>query len=399
MTPQNRSAYAVLVPSAHSTAAIGVIRSLGKAGYRVHAAAAEPVALGLRSRYAAQRVVHPPTGSPAFASWFADYVQRHQIAMIIPGGGFHPSHPVLRDYARLFPIGSDPAALEATLSKAELFARLAKGGEARRANLPPLLLVDFDRDLPAEVELAELPAPLFIKLDAALARDGAGDLVLRVDNAAEARRRLEPLAARYRKAMVQGYVPGRGAGAFLLRWNRQTRARMMHLRLHEMPHTGGASSLRRTWWHQAMMRDAELKLTHLDWQGVAMVEYRWDAATDRFYLMEINLRFWGSLHLALFAGVDFPRLLADAFFFDEIPENVVENTKQVICRNTLPFELGYLVSLWRDRDVPLVRKLYAGLEAVTLSLNPRVRNDLLFPGDRKLFFARLKDLAIGTYHI
>ena len=174
MTPQNRSAYAVLVPSAHSTAAIGVIRSLGKAGYRVHAAAAEPVALGLRSRYAAQRVVHPPTGSPAFASWFADYVQRHQIAMIIPGGGFHPSHPVLRDYARLFPIGSDPAALEATLSKAELFARLAQGGEARRANLPPLLLVDFDRDLPAEVELAELPAPLFIKLDAALARDGAG---------------------------------------------------------------------------------------------------------------------------------------------------------------------------------------------------------------------------------
>ena len=42
-----------------------------------------------------------------------------------------------------------------------------------------------------------------------------------------------------------------------------------------------------------------------------MVEYKVDAATGTPYLMEINGRFWGSLQLAIDAGVDFPALLVD----------------------------------------------------------------------------------------
>ena len=40
-----------------------------------------------------------------------------------------------------------------------------------------------------------------------------------------------------------------------------------------------------------------------------MVEFKWDQATDTFALLEINGRFWGSLPLALAAGVDFPYYL------------------------------------------------------------------------------------------
>ena len=50
-------------------------------------------------------------------------------------------------------------------------------------------------------------------------------------------------------------------------------------------------------------------LRAMHWEGVAMVEYRYDAAADRAVLMEVNGRFWGSLPLALHAGVDFPYLL------------------------------------------------------------------------------------------
>jgi protein-tyrosine-phosphatase len=42
-----------------------------------------------------------------------------------------------------------------------------------------------------------------------------------------------------------------------------------------------------------------------------MVEFRVDPETGRFWLMEINGRFWGSLPLAIFAGVDFPPALLD----------------------------------------------------------------------------------------
>ena len=46
--------------------------------------------------------------------------------------------------------------------------------------------------------------------------------------------------------------------------------------------------------------------------GVAMVEYRYDPASRRYVFMEINGRFWGSLQLAIDAGVDFPALLVAA---------------------------------------------------------------------------------------
>jgi predicted ATP-grasp superfamily ATP-dependent carboligase len=50
-------------------------------------------------------------------------------------------------------------------------------------------------------------------------------------------------------------------------------------------------------------------LRDFKWNGVAMVEYKLDAYSGVPYLMEINGRFWGSLQLAIDAGVDFPNLL------------------------------------------------------------------------------------------
>ena len=389
MTPEQRRDKAVLVPAAHSMGAIGVIRSLGRAGYRVHAAAVDPRALGLASRYASEAVVHPPLSSPEFPRWFDDYVERHRIGLIIPGGGFDLGAPFAAGHERLFPFTGGPAQTAIAGSKYRLFERLIEAGGPAGAHLPPSLLVDLAAPLPSEDALAALGAPLFVKLDGALRRrDGAGDEVLRCAGPAAAREALGRLAEDYSHALVQGYVAGKGVGAFLLRWDGRTVARMMHRRLHEMPHTGGASSLRESWWDAAIMADAEAKLAAIDWQGVAMVEYRHDATTGDFRLMEMNLRFWGSLHLALHAGVDFPRLLADSFFGDP-PAGLVEGRTGIVCRNTLPYELGYLVSLWRDREVPAARKAWSLVEAVLLTLDPRVRSDLLYPGDRGLFWKQL----------
>lgn len=43
-----------------------------------------------------------------------------------------------------------------------------------------------------------------------------------------------------------------------------------------------------------------------------MVEFKVEEETGIHYLMEVNGRFWGSLQLAVDAGVDFPRLLVGA---------------------------------------------------------------------------------------
>ena len=59
-------------------------------------------------------------------------------------------------------------------------------------------------------------------------------------------------------------------------------------------------------------RACDALLDRLEWQGVAMVECKRDLDRGGWRAMEINGRFWGSLQLAVDAGVDFPRLLAAA---------------------------------------------------------------------------------------
>src|SRR5690606_2853052 len=61
---------------------------------------------------------------------------------------------------------------------------------------------------------------------------------------------------------------------------------------------------------QLLDRCVEL-LRRFNWEGVAMIECKVSAATGIPYIMEINGRFWGSLQLAIDAGVDFPRLLVE----------------------------------------------------------------------------------------
>jgi predicted ATP-grasp superfamily ATP-dependent carboligase len=54
---------------------------------------------------------------------------------------------------------------------------------------------------------------------------------------------------------------------------------------------------------------AHTLLKALNWFGVAMVEFKMDPRDGIPKLMEINPRFWGSLSLAVAAGVNFPYLL------------------------------------------------------------------------------------------
>jgi len=113
--------------------------------------------------------------------------------------------------------------------------------------------------------------------------------------------------------LVQERVVGAGIGVFLLLWDGEVRAAFAHRRIREKPPSGGVSVL-----SESVALDPELLarsvalLRDFDWCGVAMVEYKVDERTGIPYLMEVNGRFWGSLQLAIDAGVDFPTILVDA---------------------------------------------------------------------------------------
>ncbi len=107
--------------------------------------------------------------------------------------------------------------------------------------------------------------------------------------------------------LVQRRITGPGIGVFVLRWNGRSVATFAHRRIREFPPSGGVSvTCESIELSPALRAKAESLLAELDWSGVAMVEFKLDSATGEPYLMEVNPRFWGSLQLAIDAGVDFP---------------------------------------------------------------------------------------------
>jgi len=119
--------------------------------------------------------------------------------------------------------------------------------------------------------------------------------------------------------LVQGRIEGPGEGVFMARWGGKTIARFAHRRLREKPPAGGVSVYRESIIPDAAVVAAcERLLDALDWEGVAMIEGKRDLASGAWRVMEINGRFWGSLQLAIDAGVDFPSLLVRAVLGDQV---------------------------------------------------------------------------------
>jgi predicted ATP-grasp superfamily ATP-dependent carboligase len=108
--------------------------------------------------------------------------------------------------------------------------------------------------------------------------------------------------------MLQEYCPGVGLGQFFFMHQGRAVRRFQHMRVAEWPPEGGFSSvcdgipLERF----QSLQDKSIKLLQkIGWEGVAMIEYRYDAVRDRAVLMEINGRFWGSYPLAVASGAGF----------------------------------------------------------------------------------------------
>jgi len=394
MTPAQRARLPVLVPDVHAIGMIGVVRSLGKAGYPVHACASRADALGLSSNFASKSTRCPAYDDPQFLIWLDNYVRDHDIRAIVPSEAFLLAiRPVFDRYAPLLPVRPDEDFVYEAFSKPAVLLRLLESPDSA-AHLPPTLFVQDGDPLPTEAQVEALGLPIFVKGDGTDARIGNDNIVTRADSANEALERIVRLRERYRRVLVQGFVPGQGTGAYFLVHQGEIRQEFMNRCLHEVPHTGGFCSLRDSWWHDAMIEDARRKIRHLGWEGIAMLEYRWDPDTDRFWFIELNARFWGALHVALYAGVDFPTQLLDTFHRATV-RRVKEFPLGMQVRYTVPFEVGYVMSRWRDRGLPLVERLRSVAGWFARFLHPGIRSDLLYPGDRKLYLLQWRAFLRG----
>jgi protein-tyrosine-phosphatase len=109
------------------------------------------------------------------------------------------------------------------------------------------------------------------------------------------------------EVLVQEYCPGYGVGIEMLIHGGECVAAFQHRRLKEAPITGGVAVMAIAEEPTPDLAQASFDLLRaLQWEGVAMVEFRVNPENGRAVLMEVNGRYWGTSSLPFLAGVDFP---------------------------------------------------------------------------------------------
>lgn len=290
---------------------LSVVRELGAAGVPVIAVAVDPQAIGQVSRYAhaAELIRHPrqPEGlaeiralgerhgagfmltvSEGNVKWLIDHAD--QLSCIRPLVPPAESFAIVLDKVRTL------AAAEAVGIKVPRSACPASWAEVEE--------IARSFRFPAVLKWAD-PNIMFEPL-----KKHGLDMV-KADYVYTAEEFLA-VAARYRPMgqwpLMQEYCAGAGLGQFFYMHRGEAVRRFQHVRVAEWPPEGGFSSVCDGVpldQFRALQDKSIQLLRHIGWEGLAMVEYRYDPATGEAVLMEVNGRFWGSFPLAMYSGAKF----------------------------------------------------------------------------------------------
>ena len=342
----------VIVTDAHSNPALAAVRSLGQHGFRV-TVVAEDGRLNLAgvSRFATRVIVAPrAAGEPAaYAHTVLDELGRERYALLVPVTDTTVAIISRRRdaFAALTRVAlPDAAALEYALDK---MATVRLASEADVAVPPTRTFGSLDEAL---ADAARLPYPCVIKPRYSRRWTGDGAVRegrVRFAGSPEAFRALYPtLHDPSAPPLVQEFVRGSGAGVFALVDHGRVLTAFAHRRVREVSLTGGPASLAESIpADERLLAPARRLLEAARWHGVAMVEFKDPGAPHEPHLMEVNGRLWGSLPLAIAAGVDFPRLLAE-LFLGEVPHLPGSYRIGVRCRH-LRGDLSHLGGVLRGR--------------------------------------------------
>jgi predicted ATP-grasp superfamily ATP-dependent carboligase len=302
----------VLVTDGGTRPALAITRSLGRRGHAVVVAASRLPSLAQTSRYCTARVAHPDPGDDEAGAVDAlcAAVAAHGIDVIVPVTDIAVSL-VTRHRGRFEPRCRVPFAPAETIARANDKAALM----ARAAALGVPVPRGWTLAAPGAPVPSDLPFPLVVKPHRSRVRTASGWLACAVRHAATPaalEADLQRRAAEEFPLLLQERIGGVGLGVFACYRQGRPLAWFSHRRVREKPPWGGVSVLSESVVVPPRARDyAERLLADLAWDGVAMVEFKHDPRDDEPKLMEINPRFWGSLQLAIDAGVDFPALLVE----------------------------------------------------------------------------------------
>jgi len=304
--------YRILVIGDDSRSALAIVRSLWRAGARVSLASESEESIVRKSR-AVRRVFDLPSSSASISAWeraLKDILLKNEFDAVIPAtetawlGLVRMKDSLPESALRFLP---DEKAFESVYRKSKTVA-LAK---ALSIPVPETALFENEAEVLSYIENHGFGNPLVLKPDVSKVWSGEYrvDLGVGILHTEEDARSFLRSTLPFAPVLVQMLVSGIGIGQEFLACDGEIILSFEHERIHEPLGSGGSSYRKSVPLHAGMLECSRKLIRALNWNGVCMIEYRWDPKTDIFWFMEINGRFWGSLPLAIRAGADFSAAL------------------------------------------------------------------------------------------
>lgn len=270
----------VLVCDGDGKAALAITRSLGQKGIYVIVGTHMFTGRALFSKYCKETVQYPdPHDETNFLSFMLDYSIQNKINMIIP---------VSYITCRFFSKYKNAFEMETEIPIADWESMQLASDKHSTMKIADACGVPRPRTT------GHLELPVVVK-------SNTESKFLRYVNTNEEFDKID-----LTDKTTYEYIPGTGYGYVALYDHGKLIVDFMHVRLREYPITGGPSTFAKAVYYDEMKQYGEKIFTYLNWHGVGMCEFKLDDRDDKFKLIEINPKFWGSIDLAMVCGVDFP---------------------------------------------------------------------------------------------
>ncbi len=317
----------VLVLDGETRAALAVVRSLGRARLRVIVASEYSQSLSGTSRFCCRTAVYPSPFDDIqqFVETISDLIIKENIGVLIPVTDATVC-ATLKYQSKLSNLTIIPLVSFETYWNASDKISLMKTAAQLNIPFPLTTFIDPSSGQSIDEHLSTLSFPLIVKPRASILYSGnkmKKTGVRFASNKEELNQIISSDESFTVPYMLQEVITGDGIGIFVFCNKGKILSVFSHRRIREKPPYGGVSVVCESTQPDPIALDASRKLLkELNWSGVAMVEFKRDISKNNApVLMEINARFWGSLQLAIDAGVNFPLYLYNLSQKDDIPKD------------------------------------------------------------------------------
>jgi predicted ATP-grasp superfamily ATP-dependent carboligase len=300
----------VLLAGDQTFATLAAVRGLRAGGYAPVLAHWQPRTYATRSRAktAAVLVPDPSLDPDAFTSAVAGAAARYPVSAVLPGGDSSLLVLAERRDAFLsdFPVGVCSPERVALASDKHRLPELAAAAELA---VPATLILERSE---LSAQEASLPYPVVVKALRSVVPTGGGSFTRawtrRAEDPAQLRRALEAIPGE--RYLVQRHLPGTLAAISGVAWQ-GTLLCAVHQHAHRIwPPDCGTSAYAVTVYPDDELERAVASIVEaLGWSGI--VQFQFLRTEHGPYLIDLNPRIYGTLGLAIAAGLNLPAIWTD----------------------------------------------------------------------------------------